>query len=140
MTEASSELTFKDGTKYSTTGDYKEKSLIVSPIYLSLQDTKDTSSESRTYSFYVAVVPEETTIQVEVFEMSDLKYYGAIFLVLILSLLLSTYCVFQTSHAVIKPLRILNTRMNEIMQEGNYNEVNLDDSSGKCKEINSLQG
>ena len=47
--------------------------------------------------------------------MSDIKYYAAIFVGLILSLFLSTYCVFQTSHTVIKPLRILNMRMNEIL-------------------------
>ena len=62
--------------------------------------------------------------------LEDLKYYGAIFVTLIVSLLLSTYCVFQTSHTVIKPLRILNMRMNEILQEDNYDAVSLDSSSG----------
>ena len=30
-------------------------------------------------------------------------------------------------------------RMNEILQEDNYNEVQLDSSSGQCKEIKDLQ-
>ena len=68
-----------------------------------------------------------------------MKYYSAIAACLIFSLLLSTYCVNQTSSAVIKPLRILNMRMNEILQEDNYNEVQLDCSSGQCKEIKDLQ-
>ena len=31
-------------------------------------------------------------------------------------------------------------RMNEILQAENYNMVELDSASGKCKEINNLQG
>ena len=72
-------------------------------------------------------------------QLSDLKYYSAIVACLIVSLFLSTYCVFQTSHAVIKPLRVLNMRMTEILQEDNYNEVQLDSSSGQCREIKDLQ-
>ena len=75
----------------------------------------------------------------QVFQWNDMKYYGSVAAVLVASLLLSTYCVFHTSHAVIKPLRILNMRMNEILQANNYNEVHLDSSSGKCKEIKELQ-
>ena len=58
---------------------------------------------------------------------------------LILALLISTYCVFQTSHTVIKPLRVLNKRMTEILQSDNVDDVNLDSSQGKCKEICKLQ-
>ena len=70
---------------------------------------------SKEYIFYMGVVSKEVPINVQVFEPRDLLYYGAIFTILVLSLLLSTYCVFQTSHAVIKPLRALNMRMNEIL-------------------------
>ena len=73
------------------------------------------------------------------FTLEDLKFYAIIVATLVLSLLLSTYCVFQTSHAVIKPLRILNQRMNEILKANNYNELGLDSSSGKCQEIRELQ-
>ena len=75
-------------------------------------------------------MPRDESVDVKVFMLEDLKYYGAIFVTLIVSLLLSTYCVFQTSHTVIKPLRILNMRMNEILQEDNYDAVSLDSSSG----------
>ena len=129
-------MKFNDG---SGTGD---KSLIVSPVYLSLEDFNSVRSGGnapRSYSFYVGVVPVPTVVPVKSFEWSDFKYYAAILCTLVLSLLLSTYCVFQTSHAVIKPLRILNMRMNEILQADNYNEVHLDSSSGKCKEIKGLQ-
>ena len=96
------------------------------------------TGDNRTYSFYLGVVPKEIEIEVKVFEAGDLIYYGAILVTLIMSLLLSTYCVFQTSHAVIKPLRVLNMRMNEILQSGDYSEVHLDSNSGKCKEIKLL--
>ena len=129
---------FKDGTK---SGDeFIEKQLIVAPVFLSLEDTQGFDGDyPRTYCFYVGVVPTQTEVDVSPFELSDLKYYAAILVTLVLSLILSTYCVFQTSHAVIKPLRVLNMRMNEILQEENYNEVSLDTSSGKCKEIKNLQ-
>ena len=80
-----------------------------------------TTEDTREYKFYIAVVPQEIPIDVKNFEVSDLRYYAAIFVTLVISLLLSTYCVFQTSHAVIKPLRILNMRMNEILQDDSYN-------------------
>lgn len=84
-------------------------------------------------------MPKPIDIDIGLFDISDLKYYSAMLVALVLSLLLSAYCVFQTSHAVIKPLRILNMRMNEILQEENYNEVSLDSSGGTCKEIKNLQ-
>ena len=39
---------------------------------------------------------------------------------------------------MIRPLRILNTRMNEILQEDNYDSLDLDGLGGKCKEISDL--
>ena len=54
------------------------------------------------------------------------------------SLLLAVFCVYKTSDAVIKPLRVLNKRMSEMLQEENYNEVNFDMSSS-CQEIGKLQ-
>ena len=67
-----------------------------------------------------------------------MKYYGSILVTLILSLLLSTYCIFQTSNAVLKPLRVLNMRMNEILQDDNFDEVSLGQGGG-CEEIAKLQ-
>ena len=97
LTTPRKDITFKDGT--STSSGYKKKHLIVAPIYLSLKDEVIDSEgeqieESRTYSFYMGVVPKETTIEVKSFEWSDLKYYAAILVTLVLSLMLSTYCVF----------------------------------------------
>ena len=58
---------------------------------------------------------------------------------LTLSLLITTCCVFQLSHSVIKPLRVFNTRMNEILQEDNYNDVSMNSEDSKCREIKDLQ-
>lgn len=69
----------------------------MAPIFLALNDIATTdvnSGESRQYQFYIGVVPKEIPINVKNFELSDLKYYGAILATLIVSLLLSTYCVF----------------------------------------------
>ena len=102
---------FKDGSK---DGDsFAEKSLIFAPIKVSLAHTSvddyaEEINEERTISFYIGVVPLTQKVSVDVFTLEDLKFYAMIVATLILSLLLSTYCVFQTSHAVIKPLRILN--------------------------------
>ena len=97
-----------------------------------------TKRTNRTYVFYTGVVLAKFSITVSVFEVNDLIYYSLIAAALVLSLLLSTYCVFQTSHQVIRPLRILNTRMNEILQEDNYDSLDLDGLGGKCKEISDL--
>ena len=48
--------------------------------------------------------------------------YGVL---VILSLFLSIYFVFQTSHAVIRPLRNLNSRMNEVIEQENTNEIDF---------------
>lgn len=74
-----------------------------------------------------------------VFEPKDLIFYGTIFVCLVIALLASTVCVFQTSHAVIKPLRVLNMRMTEILQGDSYDQINLEGSSAGCKEIGDLQ-
>lgn len=100
----------------------------MAPIKVSLSDITEEMIQAeqkaeRTVSYYIGVVPQEQKINVEVFQPSDLINYAIIVATLVLSLILSTYCVFQTSHAVIKPLRILNTRMNEILQANNYNDV-----------------
>lgn len=119
------------------------KSLIVAPILIQIKDTQGLDDEelhnSRTYQFYLGVVLESFTIEVNMFEVSQLVTFSIIIITLILSLCLSTYCVFQTSHHVIKPLRILNTRMMEILQQDNYDSVNLDSKVGTCKEISDLQ-
>jgi hypothetical protein len=83
-------------------------------------------------------VPKEVKVEVNVF--SDfLGYYIVIGVTLALSLLFSTYCIFKTSHTVIKPLRVLNERMNEILADNNHNEIEMDSGSGHCKEITNLQ-
>jgi hypothetical protein len=87
LTSPSLELKFLDGSSD------VEKTLIVAPIFLQLSDD-DRDSSSRAYSFYVGVVPQETTIIVKLLEADDFKYYAAIFAAIILSLILSTYCVF----------------------------------------------
>ena len=112
----------------------------MAPILLTVNDVYgDSTDTGRVYEYYIGIIPQEQTIEVQVFEISDLRYYSAIVATLVLSLLASTYCVFQTSSAVIKPLANLNQRMNEILQEDNFNDFNLDSKDGKCKEIMDLQ-
>ena len=83
-------------------------------------------------------MPIDEVIDLKAFEWSDMKFYGSVFVILVVSLMLSTYCIFQTSHAVIKPLRVLNQRMNEILQAENFDEVQLDGHEGQCQEISAL--
>lgn len=95
------------------------------PVFLSLidnsldQGTKVEGEDS--YAFLIGVVPTVESFNVKFFQSKDLWYYVIIVTTLIASLFLTTCCVFQTSHAIIKPLRVLNTRMNEILEEDNYN-------------------
>ena len=91
-----------------------------------------------TYVFIIGVVPKVTNFEVNSFQLKDLWYYSGILATLGTSLLLTTCCVFQTSHAVIKPLRVLNTRMKEILQDDNYNEVSMNSEDSKCREIRDL--
>ena len=123
---------FKDGS-----GD--EKTLVVSPIYVDLEGGEiGTEDKPNTYAFMMGAVPEETIIEVALYQSSDLKLYLACGLALFLSLLLSTYCVHKTSFAVIFPLRKLNMRMTEILQDEHLDAVSLDNESGQCKEISNL--
>ena len=92
MSKPFESFTYRDGTKNDNTGDYVDRDLIVAPIYLTLDSGQGTGE--RTYCFYLGVVPKRLVINVKAFAMSDIKYYGAIFIGLVLSLLLSTYCVF----------------------------------------------
>ena len=119
-------LKFKDGS--TNEEGYIEKPLIVVPIFLSLGDdnVKSGSTGERTNSLFLGVVPSNTKVQVDVFKLSDLKFYAAIVITLALTLFLATICLYQTAHAIIKPLRVLNTRMNEILKADNYNEVDFD--------------
>ena len=110
---------FKDGS-----GD--EKTLVVSPIYVDLEGGEiGTEDKPNTYAFMMGAVPEETIIEVALYQSSDLKLYLACGLALFLSLLLSTYCVHKTSFAVIFPLRKLNMRMTEILQDEHLDAVSL---------------
>ena len=51
-------------------------------------------------------------------------YYiaGAAMLIMIV---LSIYCVFQASHSVIRPLRKLNSRMREIIDQGKFQQIDI---------------
>ena len=89
----------------------------------------------------MGAVPKETIIEVTLFKWGDLKLYSFCLVALILSLLMSAYCVHKTSSAVIFPLRQLNMRMTEILKDEHLDAASLDsnDSSGKCLEIRNLQ-
>ena len=119
-------MKFKDGS--SSKDGYIEKPLIVAPIFLSLgdADVKSGSTSERTNTLLIGVVPSNIKVQVDVFKPSDLKFYAAIVVTLAVSLLLATIFLYQTAHAIIKPLRVLNTRMNEILKAENYNGVDFD--------------
>ena len=56
----------------------------------------------------------------------------------ILLMLLVWFCIFQTTHRMIRPLRNLNERMIEIMEEGDADatEMNIAES---CKEIKVVE-
>ena len=58
LTETSLQLEFKDGSKDSE-GNYKMRSLIVSPVMLDLNsiDDGDSSENTLSYIFYLGVVP-----------------------------------------------------------------------------------
>ena len=122
--------------------DEIEKSLIVAPVFLSLIDNSLDQgikvSGTDSYVFIIGVVPKVTNFEVKSFQLTDLWLYCALILSLCVSLLLTTCCVFQMAHAVIKPLRVFNTRMNEILQEDNYNDVNMNAEDSKCREIKDL--
>ena len=60
------------------------------------------------------------------------------FVTFILIMLLVWFCIFQTTHRMIRPLRNLNERMIEIMEEGDADaaEINIQES---CKEIKVVE-
>ena len=76
-------------------------------------------------------------------ELKDLWIYSGYFVLITFSISLSVYFVFQTSHAVIRPLRTLNLRMIEVIEQENINEGDFggqdDDTETSCKEILNLQ-
>ena len=86
-----------------------------------------------------AVLPE-IVIEVTLITPLDIVYYTLCIVALIMSLCCSTFCVYQTSKAVINPLSQLNMRMTEILQD-DINAVSLDndDAEGKCSDIKNLQ-
>lgn len=139
LTEPIQTLKYKDGSR--NEDGYIEKTLIVAPIFLSLGDAdlKSGSTSERTNTLFLGVVPSNTKVQVDVFKPSDLKFYALIVVSLALSLLLATIFLYQTVHAIIKPLRVLNTRMNEILKADNYNECDFNTGLSQCKEIKNLQ-
>ena len=60
------------------------------------------------------------------------------FVTFVLIMLLVWFCIFQTTHRMIRPLRNLNDRMIEIMEEGDADaaEINIQES---CKEIKVVE-
>ena len=113
--------------------------LIVSTINLRLKHLKNESNEELTYAFMMGAVPKSPKINVKMFKWSDLKTYSACLIALILSMMISAYCVHRTSSAVMFPLRQLNMRMTEILQDEKLDSATLDSQSEKCKEIRNLQ-
>lgn len=109
--------TIGDGIFQFEDGSGDRKTLVVSPIYVNLEGHIGTEDKPNTYAFMMGAVPKETIIEVALYQSSDLTLYLACGLALFLSLLLSTYCVHKTSFAVIFPLRKLNMRMTEILQD-----------------------
>ena len=69
----------------------------------------------------MGVVPSERLVPVKAFSSNAWKQFFGILVALVLAHIFSHYCIFQTSHTIIKPLRVLNMRMNEILSEENYN-------------------
>ena len=133
-------ITFKDGERAADTGELIEKSMVVAPVMLQLQDLSIThvlDGSTRTSVFLIGVVPQEIVISVRLVTSDDIIYYVFCLVALIISLCISSYCVYETSKAVINPLTHLNMRMTEILHD-DINAVSLD-AEGKCSDIKSLQ-
>ena len=81
-------------------------------------------------------------VQNPVVEVSRPKSFILMALVAVVSfillMLLVWFCIFQTTHRMIRPLRNLNERMIEIMEEGDADatEMNIAES---CKEIKVVE-
>ena len=49
------------------------------------------------------------------------------------------FCIFQTTHRLIRPLRQLNERMLEMLEEGNADiEINITESCSEIKQLNHM--
>ena len=79
------------------------------------------------------------TVQIALFEVSDLKFYSVVFVILVCSLLISNCCLRQTSSIIINPLHRLNARMNDVLKAENFNDVHFNAGHSSCHEIQNLQ-
>ena len=96
------------------------KTLIVAPIILIRNgdyiEYHYEREKDEYLGLYIGLVPADVNMNVVTLEKGDWKTYLLIACTLVFSLILTGLCIFQISHSVIKPLRVLNSRMREILE------------------------
>ena len=112
-----------------TSLDARDNTIIAAPIINVLLDdpyegnlTKredDNEEPLKTQSFYLGMNLVQPDITMDFFRADDIKQYGTAVGVLLVFIIFSICCVFQVSHTVIRPLRVLNSRMMEIIESDN---------------------
>ena len=76
---------------------------------------------------YLGVVRSQKDSKLEILKLSDfLKRQVWLIVILVLSIIMSAFCIFQTSHILIRPLRQLNSKMREILESKAQREISAD--------------
>jgi nitrate/nitrite-specific signal transduction histidine kinase len=76
---------------------------------------------------YLGVVRSQKDATFEILTLSDfLKRQVWLIVILVLSIIMSAFCIFQTSHILIRPLRQLNSKMREILESKAQREISAD--------------
>ena len=76
---------------------------------------------------YLGVVRSQKDSTLEILTLSDfLKRQVWLIVILVLSIIMAAFCIFQTSHILIRPLRQLNSKMREILESKAQREISAD--------------
>lgn len=81
---------------------------------------------------------EQTPAKVFNLDTKHITIYISLGLTIIASVVLTTFCIFQISHSVIRPLRQLNSKMRESIESKSQRDISADQKSDQCAEINEL--
>jgi hypothetical protein len=107
--------------------------LIVAPISLitrNYQTETKQSNQPGEYVMYLAVVRSQPESQLKIFTIDGFfKSQFWLIIVLVASIVMAAFCIFQTSHIVIRPLRQLNSKMREILESKASREISADQKS-----------
>jgi hypothetical protein len=97
------------------------------PLKLRLQDTPEAPSE-HLYSLYVVLKHSflsEAASSMSIFGKKDYYIFSLLGLLLILTLAFSAIIAYQTAHYIIRPLRMLNNKMINIMYSRGADDIEL---------------